>query len=115
MFLVVEGAVVVRAGPHSPAPAEKSDQRGSQPAQGGDVQSLNVGAVDLAAGERIVGKGDIFGEGGLFPEDLGSLRLESARTLSFVSAYILTAASMREIKAEYPAVRCLCCMMFKPL
>ncbi len=40
----------------------------------------------------------------LIPEELGPLRLESARTLSFVSAFVLTAASMREIEAEYPAV-----------
>jgi CRP-like cAMP-binding protein len=110
MFLVVEGAVVVRAGPQSPVPAEKSDSA-VQLAQGGDQQpeSSNAGAVNLAAGpgDRIAGKGDLFGEGGLFPEALGPIRLESAKTLSFVSAFILTAAAMREIEAEYPAVRCL--------
>ena len=110
MFLVVEGAVVVRAGPHSPAPAEKSDQRGSHLVQSGDQKGSN--AVDLAAGaggpgERIAGKGDVFGEGGLFPEELGPIRLESAKALSFVSVLTLTAAFMREIEAEYPAVNCL--------
>jgi hypothetical protein len=106
MFLVVEGAVVVHAGPRLSVPVEKSD-RGIQLAQGGRGGGLNVGAVDLAAGERIAGKGDLFGEGRLFPEELGPLRLESAKTLSFVSAFVLTAASMREIEAEYPAVHCL--------
>jgi CRP-like cAMP-binding protein len=106
MFLLVEGAVVLHAGPGSPAPAEKPE-RGIPLAQ--DVSKLgsNFGAVDLAAGERITGKGDVFGEGGLFPEELGPIRLESAKALSFVSAYVLTAASMREIEAEYPAVHCL--------
>jgi hypothetical protein len=47
----------------------------------------------------------VFGEGGLFPVELGPLRLESAKALSFVSALVLTAASMREIEAEYPVVR----------
>ena len=106
MFLVVQGAVVVRAGPRPPAPAESSDSA-VQLAQGGGRQKPN--AIDLAAGpgDRIAGKGDVFGEGGLFPEALGPIRLESAKTLSFVSAFILTAAAMREIEAEYPAVRCL--------
>jgi CRP-like cAMP-binding protein len=107
MFLVVEGTVVVHAGQHPTAFAEKTD-RGIYMAQGeGSKQGLNLGAVDLVAGERIAGKGDVFGEGGIFPEELGPLRLESAKTLSFVSALVLTAASMREIEAEYPVVRCL--------
>ncbi len=112
MFLVVEGAVVLRAGPRPPASAEKSDERGSQQAQGREQQGSN--AVDLAAGaggpgERIAGKGDVFGEGGLFPEELGPIRLESAKALSFVSVFTLTVAFMREIEAEYPAVNCLYC------
>jgi hypothetical protein len=107
MFLVVEGTVVLHAGPRAPA-SEKSENSdlGIQLAHGGGNKGFNVGAVDLAAGERIAGKGDVFGEGGLFPEELGPLRLESAKTLSFVSAFVLTAASMREIEAEYPAVHC---------
>ena len=110
MFLIVEGAVVLHAGPRPPAPADKSD-RAIPLAQGSGMPgAMIVGAkeaADLAAGERIAGKGDVFGEDGLFPEEMGTYRLESAKTLSFVSAFILTAASMLEIKAEYPAVNSL--------
>ncbi len=109
MFLVVEGAVVLQAGQRPPPSADKSDREISQQQLGQDGKSnkeMNPGVADLAAGERIAGKGDVFGEGGLFPEDLGPIRLESAKALSFVSAFVLTAASMREIGAEYPAVRC---------
>ena len=106
MFLIVEGGVVLHAGPHPPPSAENSGvPQQPQRLQGGAQEGQLHGAVNLAAGERIAGKGDVFGEGGLFPEELGPLRLESARTLSFVSALVLTAASMREIEAEYPAVR----------
>ena len=105
MFLVVEGAVCLHAGPRPPVPAESDDQQQRTASQGGANEIRKFGAVNLAAGERIAGKGDVFGEGALFPEELGPLRLESARTLSFVSALVLTAASMREIEAEYPAVR----------
>lgn len=121
MYLIVEGAVVLHSSQRPPAPADKSDRSTQQQtqshggtdrstqqqahSQGGRMLSLKVGAVDLAAGERIAGKGDVFGEGVLFPEALGPLRLESAKTLSFVSVFVLTAASMREIEAEYPAVR----------
>ena len=91
------------------SPADKPDQSAQeqQLPQSGEKQALKVkvGAVDLAAGERIAGKGDVFGESGLFPEELGPFRLESAKTLSFVSAFVLTAASLREIEAEYHAVR----------
>ena len=106
MFLIVEGTVVLYAGLRPPVPADKSD-RDIPLAQGGDKRGLNVGppgAGDLAAGEWIAGKGDVFGESGLFPEVLGPLRLESAEAVSFLSALVLTAASMREIEAEYPAV-----------
>jgi CRP-like cAMP-binding protein len=96
MFFLVEGAVVLYAGQRPPTPNDKGIQQ--------DKQGSNVGAVDLAAGERIAGNGDVFGEGGLFPEELGPIRLESAKALSFVSAYVLTAASLREIEAEFPAV-----------
>ncbi len=101
MFLVVEGAVVLRAGAGSPSPTDKCD-RGQ--AERGGKHELTAGAVDLSAGERIVKHGDLFGEGALFPEELGPFRLESATALSFVSAFILTAASTREIEAEYPTV-----------
>ncbi len=110
MFLVLEGAVVLYAGPRPPAPATESS-RGTpqQPAVQGENVEGKASGVDLTAGERIASKGDVFGESGLFPGELGPHRLESARTLSFMSAFILTAASMQEIKEEYPAV---CCMVF---
>ncbi len=103
MFLVVEGAVVLRAGAGPPSPTDNCD-RGTHQAERAGTYQVNAGAVDLSAGERIVKNGDLFGEGGLFPEELGPFRLESATALSFVSAFILTAASTREIEAEYPAV-----------
>jgi CRP-like cAMP-binding protein len=102
MFFLLEGSVVIYTGPRPPTISDKSD-RGTQLPN----KSLDVGAVDLAAGERIAGNGDVFGEGALFPEELGPLRLESVKALSFVSAFVLTAASMREIEAEYPAVQYL--------
>jgi CRP-like cAMP-binding protein len=113
MFLVTEGAVVLHAGgarapPDAPpgapaAPPRPAGAGGSAAAGGGD-------SGELAAGERIVGKGDVFGEAGLFPEELGAHRVESARTLSFVSALVLTAAAMREIREEYPVVRARACV-----
>ena len=108
MFLVLEGAVVLHSGPALAAESGRGTLQ--QPVvQGGNVEG-KAGGVELAAGERIAGKGDVFGESGLFPEELGAHRLESARTLSFVSAFVLTAAAMREIKEEYPAVRCVAFM-----
>ncbi len=114
MFLIAEGTVVLYAGQQPMATIARSDSALSAmelPKDGGgqggpsEAALTKSGAVDLAAGERIAGKGDVIGEGALFPEELGPLRLESAMALSFVSAFVLTAASMREIEAEYPAVR----------
>ncbi len=109
MFLMLDGAVCLHAGPRPLPSAERNDQQQRIAGQSGVTakESEKSGAADMAAGERLVGKGDVFGEGGLFPEELGPLRLESARTLSFVSALVLTAASAREIEAEYPAVSSL--------
>ena len=92
MFFVIDGTVVVHA--NSPC-AVKTLNR---PEEGGS------GDADKVDGEGIVTQGDVFGEGGLFPGELGPLRLESAKSLSFVLAFVLTAASMREIEAECPAV-----------
>ena len=110
MYLVVEGAVVLQSGKSLSTAADQPDrvtQLAQSESEHGD--DSNIAAADLAAGERIAGKGDVFGEGGLFQKELGPLRLESAKTLSFTSAFILTAASMREIEAEYPAVNHLSC------
>ncbi len=63
----------------------------------------DVANVASAAGDRIAGKGDVFGEGGLFLE-LGERRRESATALSWTSMYALNAASLLEIAKEYPEV-----------
>ena len=63
-----------------------------------------TGTVGTEMGTRIAGKGDVFGEGGLFTKELGLLRRESARTQSWMSVYVLTAAALREISLEYPEV-----------
>ena len=49
-------------------------------------------------------KGDVIGEAGLFTEELGLLRRESARTQSWVSVYVLTGSALQEISLEYPEV-----------
>ncbi len=73
-------------------------------AGGGGIcrDTSSVGGADK--GTRIVGKGDIFGECGLFTKELGLLRRESAKTQSWVSVYVLTAAALREVSLEYPEV-----------
>jgi CRP-like cAMP-binding protein len=106
MFLVVEGAVVVHAGPGLVQTDAKKLPRFmdkhaalSLPAEGGEG-----GEGEEAIGERIAAKGDVFGEGGLFPAELGLVRRESATALTWVSTYALSAAAIREIEAEYPEV-----------
>ena len=64
---------------------------------------------DRVAGEHIATKGDIFGEGGLFSSELGDWRQENATALSWVSAYALSPAALREIAAEYPEVPSATC------
>ena len=119
MFLIVDGSVVLHAAPRpggpGPSGREGWTQTSQPPAQqlpegsskGGGTM---VATVESAAGERIAGKGDVFGEGGLFPE-LGLWRRESAMALSWVSAYVMNAAALLEIAREYPEVCCWwgCC------
>jgi CRP-like cAMP-binding protein len=71
------------------------------------------GAAEAAGkGERLVGRGDVFGEAGLFTDELGLLRRESAKTQSWVSVYVLTAAALRDIAVEYPEVRLCLLILF---
>ena len=49
-------------------------------------------------------KGDIFGEGCLFPDELGVHRRERASAVSIVSVYALQASALLEIAEEYPEV-----------
>jgi hypothetical protein len=49
-------------------------------------------------------KGDIFGEGCLFPDVLGLHRRESASAVSCVSAYALKGSDLKAISEEYPEV-----------
>jgi CRP-like cAMP-binding protein len=46
----------------------------------------------------------VFGEGGLFTQELGHFRRESAEAMSWLSVYVLTASALQEISAEYPEV-----------
>ena len=108
MYLVVDGAVVLRtrftAAPSTDPQAQQQQQQlAGSAGEGGDS-----GAAAKAAGgkgERLVGKGDVFGEAGLFPGELGPCRRESVTTLSRVSVYVLNAAALQEIEDEYPEVR----------
>jgi CRP-like cAMP-binding protein len=95
MFFVVDGTVVVHAD-SSCSPADK-------PAVLEDDESDNAAKVVC---KGIVTKGDVFGEGGLFPAELGPCRRESVSALTWVSAYTLNSSALHEISAEYPEVRC---------
>ncbi len=105
MYFIVDGSVVLHAAPRHTAtsPLELGPMQASQPLPQGS-RTEGGAPTAAAAGERIAGKGDVFGEGGLFPE-LGTRRRESATALSWVSAYMLNAEALAEIAKEYPEVR----------
>jgi hypothetical protein len=126
MYLVLDGSVVL--GPRPSAPQAQLQQQQQQQQQQQLQQQLQQqqqqqqqqlaagaagagGAGDSGAakaggkGERLAAKGDVFGEAGLFPGELGPWRRESATTLSRVSVYVLKAAALQEIADEYPEVR----------
>ena len=108
MYFVEEGSVVL----HMPFPAacvEPLSQPQHPPHVAGQCDGDGVDSAAKAAGkgERIAGKGDVFGEGGLFPEELGPHRQESGTTLSRVSALVLSHSSLLEIADEYPEVGAL--------
>jgi CRP-like cAMP-binding protein len=110
MYFVVAGAVLIHMGPlitlttsEDQAASESSNQETSSGRGGGIWRDTgSVGGAEK--GTRIVGKGDVFGECGLFTKELGLLRRESAKTQSWVSVYVLTAAALREVSLEYPEV-----------
>ena len=97
MYFIVDGTVLIHTGPLITLTSSKIDQ----------LKLLDgewTGMVGAEKGTRIVGKGDVFGEGGLFTKELGLLRRESARTQSWVSVYVLTGSALQEISLEYPEV-----------
>ena len=104
MYLVLDGTVVI----HTQQAASCSDLQAQeyQPAtragEGRDGDSEVLKAT--GKGERLIGKGDVFGEAGLFPAELGPHRRESVTTLSRVMAYVLNAAALQAIADEYPEV-----------
>ena len=120
MYFVLDGSVLVHAvrclltlddGPEAklcaePAPAiQRLQANPAHRAFGGDSSACSFRyGRDRVAGEHMVSKGDIFGEGGLFSSELGDWRQENATALSWVSAYALSAAALREIAAVYPEV-----------
>ena len=108
MFLVVDGAARVHTGLPLPSPtADPEDEDGGGGEGGGGGGGGDEGAWRAwaaRAGERIVGKGDVFGEGGLFTRELGLFRRESAQAASWLSVYVLDAPALDRISLEYPEV-----------
>jgi CRP-like cAMP-binding protein len=108
MYFIVDGDVLIHTGPLITLTSSESNM--GQPTlnqQAGDgwKDGRDTGEASCARKSgRIVGKGDVFGEGGLFTKELGLLRRESAKTQSWVSVYVLTAVALREISLEYPEV-----------
>jgi CRP-like cAMP-binding protein len=103
MYLVLEGSVVLR----SQLPTSGFDPQGHArpPAKGAGEGGGGSSLVRVAVkGEWLAGKGDVFGEAGLFPEELGPHRRESATTLSRITAYVLDEAALQDIANEYPEV-----------
>jgi hypothetical protein len=123
MYFVLDGSVLVHAVKCLVTIDDKLLQNGTPSAKEhkttlnrrtsgteGSSSNLGIHGRGSVAGEHIVSKGDIFGEGGLFPSELGDWRQENATALSWVSAYALSAAAMREIAAVYPEVSASACM-----
>ena len=106
MFLIMDGAVVVHANARiTSIHADRKKLPKFMDKQAAlSLTAKDDGEHEEAIGERIAAKGDVFGEGGLFPKELGLLRRESATALTWVSTYALSAAAIRDIEAEYPEV-----------
>ncbi len=104
MYLVLDGSVVLRMLTASCFDLQAQQQQ--QPASRAGAGRGGDSSAEKAAGkgERLVGKGDVFGEAALFPGELGPRRRESVMTLSRVQAYVLNAAALAEIEDEYPEV-----------
>ena len=109
MYFVMDGTVLIHAvrclvsSDLQQEPLLSQLQHHSK-AVGPEESSRNMKGRERVAGEHIVSKGDIFGEGGLFPSELGCWRHENAMALSWVSAYALSATSLCEIAKLYPEV-----------
>ena len=105
MYLVLDGSVVLRTRPTASC-FDLQAQQQQQPASGAGAGGGGGSGAEKAAGkgERLAGKGDVFGEAALFPGELGPRRRESVTTLSRVLAYVLKAAALEEIADEYPEV-----------
>jgi CRP-like cAMP-binding protein len=121
MYLVVDGRAFLHTGlpltgsesAAAPDPQEElADSHSEEEGAGLGPQELPGGGSEDDAGRkqttrragRVVGKGDVFGEGGLFTQELGLFRRESAEAMSWLSVYVLTASALQEISAEYPEV-----------
>jgi hypothetical protein len=96
MFFVTDGTVVV----HTDRFCSKKTL--DQSAASGKPEYEKATEV---VSKGIVTKGDVFGEAGLFPEELGLCRRESVSALTWVCAYTLNSAALQEISAEYPEVQ----------
>ena len=96
MFFVTDGTVVVHTN------RSCSTEALDQPAASGN---LNHEKATEVVTKGIVTKGDVFGEGGLFPAELGLCRRESVSALTWVCAYTLNSMALQEISAEYPEVQ----------
>jgi CRP-like cAMP-binding protein len=105
MYFILEGVVLVHANARIlDLPANEKDL----PKFLDRHAALNIAEGQFGGpevrGERIYAKGDVFGEGGLFPQELGLLRRECATALTWASMYSLSAAAMQNVGAEYPEV-----------
>ncbi len=96
MFFVIDGTVVVRA--NRPCALKQLDAPDAVAVESG------FGGADKVDGESVVTKGDVFGEGGLFPVELGPCRRETVFALTWVSVYTLSNSALWEISASYPEV-----------
>jgi hypothetical protein len=92
MFLLVSGRVALRPDPLAPAPA--------RPAAGMAAAAAAAAAACVPPAEA--GRGDAFGELGLFPEALGAARREAAVAETWVEAYALRADRVPELHAAHP-------------
>jgi CRP-like cAMP-binding protein len=106
MFFLIDGVVALHTTPLSMDPDEIKNQQGllqAQPQHSNPRGGEQPPTLPLTE-ERMLQKGDIFGEGCLFPDELGAHRRERASAVSIVSVYALQASALLEIAEEYPEV-----------
>ena len=108
MYLVVDGTVLLHTGLPIAGPIADLDQQdeqlyGSRGEDDGSGGEKRIRATHRDG--RIVGKGDVFGESGLFTKELGLFRRESAEAMSWLSVYVLSAPALQKISDEYPEVK----------